>query len=172
MGREIRRVSADWKHPEGKVLFGSSFEIELADWKEGHGKWQAGYKADYANFPVKAWMPREDSDTGIYSEWAGRRPCKGEYMPSWTQDEATHFQMYETCTEGSPISPVFATPEEVARWCADNGASASGSQTANYDQWLAVALGEYACTFAISPKTGGKLTSGVAAAALGEGDKT
>lgn len=30
------------------------------------------------------------------------------------------YQLWETCTEGSPISPVFATMEELAGWCAVN----------------------------------------------------
>lgn len=48
------------------------------------------------------------------------------------------YQMWETVTEGSPISPVFDTPEELAHWLADNGASAFGSQTATYEQWLVI----------------------------------
>ena len=44
--------------------------------------------------------------------------------------------MYEDTTEGTPISPAFETPEELARWLADTGASAFGSLTATYDEWL------------------------------------
>lgn len=51
------------------------------------------------------------------------------------------YQCWETTSEGSPISPVFATAEELARWLADTGASACGSQTATYDQWLAFVRG-------------------------------
>ena len=45
--------------------------------------------------------------------------------------------IYETCSEGSPISPAFETPEELARWLTDNS---FGSMTATYEQWL---LGGY-----------------------------
>ena len=44
------------------------------------------------------------------------------------------YQIWETVSEGSPISPVFATPEELARhmagrpWGADKGSS--------YDAWM------------------------------------
>jgi hypothetical protein len=31
---------------------------------------------------------------------------------------------------------VFATPEELARYCADNGVSSFGSDTASYETWL------------------------------------
>jgi len=46
--------------------------------------------------------------------------------------------MYETCTEGTPISPVMDSLETLARWLADNGASAFGEMTATYEQWLKI----------------------------------
>lgn len=63
-------------------------------------------------------------------------------MPSWPDAERTHFQMYETCSEGTPISPVLESPEAVARWCAENGASAFGYMTQSYEWWLKVCHGE------------------------------
>lgn len=44
--------------------------------------------------------------------------------------------MWETTSEGSPMSPTFDTPDELAQWLADNHASACGNQTASYDEWL------------------------------------
>lgn len=55
--------------------------------------------------------------------------------------EGDGWQMWETTSEGSPISPVFATPEELARWLADNGASTFGSDTGTYEQWLRMITG-------------------------------
>jgi len=52
--------------------------------------------------------------------------------------------MYENTSEGTPISPPFETPEELARWLADNNASAFGGMTATYEQWLATCKGLYA----------------------------
>jgi hypothetical protein len=46
--------------------------------------------------------------------------------------------MYESTSEGTPISPAFETPEELARWLADNNASAFGYSGATYDEWLAM----------------------------------
>jgi hypothetical protein len=59
-------------------------------------------------------------------------------MPDWPAEQCTHFQMYETTTEGTPISPVCASAEELARWLTDNGASAFGPMRATYEQWLAL----------------------------------
>lgn len=48
------------------------------------------------------------------------------------------WQMWETTSEGSPKTPVFKTVEELARHCADTGASFFGYEPASYDRWLAV----------------------------------
>lgn len=71
------------------------------------------------------------------------------------------WQMWENTSEGSPMSPVFATPEELARWLADTGASASGRETATYAHWLAMIGAGYALD-GVSDEHG--FRSGVAAA--------
>lgn len=43
------------------------------------------------------------------------------------------WQMWETVSEGSPISPPCESPEELARWLADNNID-----DATYDEWLKV----------------------------------
>jgi len=40
-------------------------------------------------------------------DWAGGPPDKEYYRPAWTEEEATAFQMYETVSEGTPVSPFF-----------------------------------------------------------------
>lgn len=59
-------------------------------------------------------------------------------VPSWVDpfSDRWGWQMWETTSEGSPISPVMDTPEELARWLADNRASAFGGTEATFDQWL------------------------------------
>ena len=82
-------------------------------------------------------MAREpDEQKMTFEEWDGDRPQKEDYMPDWPESEKTHMQMYECTSEGTPISPVMATAEELARWLADNEASAFADQTATYEQWL------------------------------------
>jgi hypothetical protein len=61
----------------------------------------------------------------LYENWKKIEPPAGD---GW--------QMWETTSEGSPISPVFPTAEELARWLSDSNASAFGSDGASYEQWL------------------------------------
>lgn len=137
MGREIRRVPATWKHPKrgGKYLplhDGADLKSRTEEWDRESAAWARGEFPDYAS---------EESRLLTYEEWSGERPSPYDYMPAWTPEESTHFQMYETCSEGTPISPVLESPEAVARWCADNGASAFGSMTQSYEAWLLIARG-------------------------------
>lgn len=53
----------------------------------------------------------------------------------------THYQLYETVSEGTPLSPVMDTPEHLARWLVDNRITASGWETGTYAQWLAMIRG-------------------------------
>jgi hypothetical protein len=158
MGREVRRVPANWQHPidpetgRYKPLYeGKNYESLVREWDEENAKWERGEFPDYAS---------EESRRLPYSEWNGRRPDRADYMPNWPEAERTHLMMYEDTSEGTPISPAFATPEELARWLADNGASAFGSMTADYEHWLRIARGGWAPGLVI---TDGRMESGVQA---------
>lgn len=170
MGREIRRVPASWSHPKEnghfRPLFGGMDVFQMqAEWDEEARRWDEGFRIDYSK-PDRSWKPRGADETGTYEEWAGKRPVESDHMPNWPAAERTHFQMYENTTEGTPISPVMESPESLARWLADNGASACGTQTADYDHWLAVCRCGYAPSMVV---IGGKVMSGVEAAHVGIG---
>ena len=60
------------------------------------------------------------------------------------------WQMWETTSDGSPLSPVFATPEELAEWCVD-GATVFGCHRAGRDEWLRIITGEDFAHLTIAP---------------------
>ena len=167
MGREVRRVPAEWQHPKQMVpdyrtgrmvesyrpLFpGENYQSRVDEWDAECAKWKAGWRPDYCTDP--------ESQALCYEQWAGQRPHRDDYMPNWTAEQRTHLMMYEDTSEGTPISPAFATPEELAHWLADNGASSFGSDTATYEQWLRVARGGWAPSMVMDANG---VTSGVAA---------
>jgi hypothetical protein len=94
-----------------------------------------------------------------FEQWEGQRPHRDDYMPNWPAEQRTHLMMYEDTSEGTPISPAFATPEELARWLADTGASALGDRAGTYEGWLRVASGGVAPSMVVSAD--GKMASGV-----------
>lgn len=86
----------------------------------------------------------------VNSSWVHPVDEEGEYipmfesdMPSWSKEEKTHIMMYETCSEGTPLSPVFDDDEKLARWLTDNKVSWFGDITATYEQWLQVCKDGY-----------------------------
>lgn len=161
MSREVRRVPANWEHPKDKrgnlIPLHDGFIKRLAEWDEGNAKWQEGLRSDWSG----GWEPiGPDIASKTYEQWDGERPAQVDYMPDWPIEQRTHYQMYETCTEGTPISPVMDSPEKLARWLADNKASAFGSQTATYEQWLGMIGEGWAPSGVIA---GGLMQSGVEA---------
>jgi len=48
--------------------------------------------------------------------------------------EGEGYQLWETCSEGSPVSPVFKTLDELCEWCSD-GATTFGSFKATKEKW-------------------------------------
>ena len=119
MGREVRRVPAHWQHP---------------------------YQRDEQSYlPMREHFPYTEDEVaeGLREGWLkGTPPHYGhDIMPDWPETERTHYQMYEDTTDGTPISPVCATPEELARWLVDHHAGFFGDMEATYDYWLGLILG-------------------------------
>lgn len=136
MGREIRRVPASWEHP-----------------KDARGV----FIPMHNTFPYQA----DEVAEGLADGWlSGEPPHYGvPVMPDWPEAERTHWMMYEDTSEGTPISPAFATPEELSHWLADTGASAFAGIGATYDQWLATCRRGWAVSAVFGPRG---LESGVA----------
>ncbi|EAS1759888.1 hypothetical protein BH012_20510 [Salmonella enterica] len=144
LSREVRRVPVNWVHPKGEngkfIPLLDRYNRDIARWDEGYVQWQAGYFRLY-NHPndntAVGWATKTEMLVGLsYTEWAGPRPQPENYIPDWPDKERTHFQMYETVSEGTPVSPVLDAPEALARWLTDNRASLWGNIKANYEDWL------------------------------------
>ena len=163
MGREVRKVPADWQHPKywaqgtrgleerhKPLSLGECYQSAVDDWDEECAKWKTGWRPEYCD--------DAESRAMFYEQWAGQRPHRDDYMPNWPAEQRTHLMMYEDTSEGTPISPAFETPEELARWLVDNKASAFGGETASYEGWLRVARGGFACSFVFCD---GEMRSGV-----------
>jgi hypothetical protein len=131
---------------------GREYQPSVDAWDEECAKWKAGWRPEHAD--------DDESKAMTYEQWAGQRPHRDDYMPIWPESECTYLMMYETTSEGTPISPAFKTPDRLARWLTDNRASAFGDTTATYEQWLRVCNGGYACS---AVAIDGVMQSGVAA---------
>lgn len=133
MGREIRRVPPNWEHPVKrcehspwsggcdyakrnggmchKQLFDEPFGPAMDEWYANWKKWEAGTHEDID----------EDNRGMSYWEWTGGPPDPEYYRPAWKEGEATWYQVYQTVGEGSPVTPPFATKQELVDYLVANG---------------------------------------------------
>lgn len=140
-GKEIRRVPADWGHPKRpedprrfKPLLKRDFDQEAGEYYEQLALWQAGQHKDqielkgqdlneyFASTNHKPEYARIE-DYKFYHEWSGNPPGPRTcYMAHHIgQRECTHWQLYETVSEGTPAGPIFSSREELIEWMKSDG---------------------------------------------------
>lgn len=125
MGREIRMVPPNWKHPERdpnnnpyrhaglQPMYDETFDERFAEWLADFDRIRAGNLDDFE----RKCYPRGLADWLLDDG----KPCDPVYYRPWKDEEATWFQLWETVSEGTPVSPPFATKEELADHLAEHG---------------------------------------------------
>ena len=131
MSKEVRHVIPNWEHPKQGKWVGSGWEkvynplrdrcVQEAfdEWLEEYQEWcesgmavamseDPGFK--YPNQPFRSFCDRVRS--AIDPE---------KYRPSWNEEDATWLQVYETVSEGTPLTPPFATADELIDYLVNNG---------------------------------------------------
>lgn len=112
MGREIRRVPPNWEHPkrdDGKYqpMLDEDYGTHIKKWIDGYLLWQEGKHPD-----------QKDEE---YWEWEGEPSGDSSYFRPKFTEEPTWYQMYETVSEGTPVTPPFATKEELVEYLVKYG---------------------------------------------------
>lgn len=106
MSREIRRIPIGWAHPsDGQYPNGEIRYIPL--------------------------MGRSDYDQHLQDTRnnGGSDPNPAAYMPAWPAGTPLGWCLYETVSEGTPVSPVFATEQQFVDWLVfEAGMSLAGAQ--------------------------------------------
>ena len=127
MGREIRRVPPDWEHPcyeqgdryagQYHPCYDQDYASAAAEWIDNLALWQKGEHPDQKD-------GRYPAECRYYWEWAGAPPDE-EYnrQRAWPAEEATAYQVYETVSAGTPVSPVFPTVDALSAWLLEQGHS-------------------------------------------------
>ena len=150
MGREIRRVTPNWEHPQreqcphiggitkahpggfsewsrGKCfqpMHDQDYKSAVKEWKEEFMQWERG------EHPDQDWASE-------YWEYAGNPPDPESYRPvAWTEEEATHYQVYETVSEGTPISPIFENLDQLIEWLIKEGYSEKSAKAFAKSGWV------------------------------------
>ncbi len=110
MGRTLKRVPLDFDYPLNKVWY--------------------GYCISYCR-------DGECDDCREFAKMKGialtSYNCP-DFEPVLGPPVGDGFQLWETTSEGSPVSPVFKTLDELCEWCEEN-ATTFGSMKATKEQW-------------------------------------
>lgn len=136
MGREIRRVPANWEHPtqecphspysggcgQAKINGGKCFiplydrdhDTAAREWLDNAIAWDNGTHEDLIADPsLKERNP-------YFWQWDGDPPDPETHRPAF-DTTADWYQVYETVSEGTPVTPPFATKEELVNYLVEHG---------------------------------------------------
>jgi len=108
MGREIRKVPPNWDHPKDdkgryKSMYAENYDDVCAEWLQECNKWASDDNIKDRNKYGE-----------YYWDYAGSPPDREYYSNDIT--ECTWFQMYETVSEGTPVTPPFETEKELINY--------------------------------------------------------
>lgn len=123
MSRKIRRVPANWEHPKAErgdgfqPLYDEDFHDASWKWWEAAVRW---HNASHGTRCLEEHEMAAIDDHPWYWQWDGPPPDQDYYRQPSTA-ERTHYQMYETVSEGTPVSPVFASLQELEDWLVADG---------------------------------------------------
>jgi hypothetical protein len=118
MGRELAMVPPNWDHPKTlsrngdysyQPMFRQKFSEAKKEWINGMLAWERGEKPEHTSCEE-------------YWEYYGNPPDKEYYAPFTDGDpECTWYQVWETVSEGTPVTPPFATKEELIDYLSSKG---------------------------------------------------
>lgn len=124
MGREIRKVPADWEHPKDadghyRLMHDQTYQEVIISYLKDELSWYL--------WPPKNWR--------YIKEWFECWPNKAYYRPKW-DIEPSHYQIYENVTEGTPVSPIFASKDDLTDWLIEQGHSRKASERFAKDEYV------------------------------------
>lgn len=135
MGRELRRVPANWNHPkygEQRTNRDSIYYCRAANHHRGDEQYMSLFDRSYkkaatdwiAEFTDWHVNGKKESDIcEYYWEYAGAPPEAEMYVSYDPDDESvcTWYQLYETISEGTPATPPFEKPEDLIEYLCTKG---------------------------------------------------
>lgn len=119
MGREIRRVPPHWEHPR--------YTKEDAPYEHNIGEYRSCHDEDYETasrrwkFEFAEWEAGTHKSKANYEFWEYESPPDPELCRPKFTEEPTWWQVYQTVSEGMPVSPAFATADELIDYLAVYG---------------------------------------------------
>ena len=132
MGRTLKRVPLDFDYPLEQLWEGYAPSIEKLQSIEGIVKQVPEiltYQGNVCDECDKTF--NNCSESARYCVWYNR-----DLRQQWCYEPPSGegYQLWETTTEGSPVSPVFKTIDELSEWCEEH-ATTFADFKATKEEW-------------------------------------
>lgn len=137
MGRELKRVPMNFNYPAHKVWYGFYLGVStcMSGAKNKHCE-QCRKMAE-----IKG-MPMTSCNCPDFDKYLEEPLLKLNELLAPPVGEG--YQLWETTSEGSPVSPVFATLDELCEWC-EKYATTFGSFKASEAEWKQMLDRDFVC---------------------------
>ncbi len=140
MGRDIKRVhlSFDWPLKETWIGYLNPYWIHRKKCLSCDGSGQSSQAQEHINSECSTCLGEgglwpTQAHKYLYEAWKKIEPPSGD---GW--------QLWETTTEGSPVSPVFESADRLAAWATIN-ATTFGSNQATFEEWMSMIDKDFVC---------------------------
>jgi hypothetical protein len=133
MSKEIRRVPPNWEHPKKSVwiareqrskdryipLYDNCVQEEFDQGLEEYKEWCESGMAKAMLEDPEFEYPNQPFRSFCYHMRSALDP--GKYRPSWDEETATWYQVYESVSEGTLVTPPFKTQDGLINYLVANG---------------------------------------------------
>ena len=135
MGKELRRVPMDFEYPRNNVWYG--FYIDKIGSCISKGQEHCEQCRKMAE--IKG-IPMTDYGCPDYNTYLEEPKRKLKELLAPPSGEG--YQLWETTSEGSPVSPVFDSLDVLCEWC-EKYATTFGSFKASKEEWKQMLLEDF-----------------------------
>ena len=137
MGRELRKVPANWEHPKKsddryQPMHDTFYGDVIKEWIDDNEKWNNGTHKDLLD------DPKLKEEYPFYAMYHGNPPDVEYYQTKkYLPEELTHIQLYETTSEGTPKSPVYRADQldELCEYASKNVSTFANFMTTK-EEWM------------------------------------
>lgn len=119
-------VPPNWQHPKDdagrhRPMHNKHIDRAMEEWLATFDRIRRGELDD---IETRCYGDKERHPEGALAAWLNDCNIPNpEYLRPYRDEEATWFQVYETVSEGTPVTPPFATKAELVDWLVEKGES-------------------------------------------------
>lgn len=140
MGRVLRRVPLEFSYPIGKVWYG--YFVDNLNFCKGDAN--IGMCAGCIQMAKQKGIPFTEHGCPDYEAYT--EDIQKQLRERFAPPEGEGYQVWDTTSEGTPLSPVFVSLEDLCEWCEKNVTYSPGHYLSK-EEWKAHFLAQKSCDY-------------------------